>query len=107
MIEKRKNWNWVNIVMTSLLGAILFMVTAFYDDYRADKKNRYDENKERDARIEDTQKMCINLAKGYEYLNSRADKHDQKDMEMEKEILELWKCQNRSGNSKTPSILTQ
>lgn len=97
----------MNIVITSLLGAILFMVTAFYDDYREDKRGRYEENKDRDTKIEDLQKITYNLAKGYDYLNTRIDKHDMKDSEMEKEIMELWKCQKRSGNSESPIMLKQ
>lgn len=90
MTNRQRSW-----LKDNFIGLILLAMVAAYFTYDLkDKTNNRSDHKKYEQDITDLKAITFNLVQTY---NGKAEK----DEEQNQQILDLWKCQKRSGNSTT------
>lgn len=95
MTEKRKTWlqdNFLSLV-------IIAMITAFFVYNLDDRQSNAAEHHTFQKDITDLKSITFNLVEAYGGKMAKDQEQDQKLSKQDEEILELWKCNRRSGNS--------
>jgi ribosomal protein S17E len=87
MTQRQRSW-----LKDNFIGLLIIAMIAGYFTYDIqDKKNNRDDHKDFQKDISDLKAITYNLVEAYGGKVA-------KDAEQDKEILDLWKCQKRSGN---------